>query len=162
MAEPTLPDTLSELTRIALRDLEAAEANPRYRVGMSMWHTPLTETGGMATGPEKPHHCRVCLAGAVMAGTLNAPFGEFIGPTDLVPDERGKLYALDSVRCGFLAEALSEFYWTDSGTDPELDHAVLERLINDPRLDFPDYEDDPAAFKAGLTRVADALEKEGF
>jgi hypothetical protein len=95
MAKGKLPKKLSELIRLALTDLRKVERNKNYKVDMNTWHTP----NGV---------CRVCLAGAVMAGTLGADPTTVAAPSYYGRDS-GKLAALDEVRCGYLEDAIRAF-----------------------------------------------------
>ena len=62
-----LPDKPWELIRLALHDLELCEASPRYKINMGTWHSAdLT----------KRNVCNVCLAGSVMAKSLNIKFNQ--------------------------------------------------------------------------------------
>lgn len=56
-----LPLDPSELLTLAANDLRAVGDNPDYQVYMGDWHAPDGRV------------CSVCLAGAVMAGTLKVP-----------------------------------------------------------------------------------------
>ena len=58
-----LPQSASELIRIAIRDLKKVERNKRYKIDMNEWHAPnLSEKGNL-------RFCEVCFAGSVMAET---------------------------------------------------------------------------------------------
>lgn len=89
-----LPDLPSALVRIACGDLHAAMRDPRYRVSMNFWHRPdkLDE-------PDN-NTCAVCLAGAVMAKTLEVPLDRTAAPVDFDFDTHKKLNALDYLRAG--------------------------------------------------------------
>jgi hypothetical protein len=98
-----LPDKTSELLEVALRDLEACEADPKYRVAMHTWHHYLT--------PEDV--CLVCLAGAVMAKSLDVAYNHTRNPT-FVGDEatRRKLFLLENLRdpsCSLNRDAVTIF-----------------------------------------------------
>jgi len=54
-----LPDKRSSLIRLAVADLEKCERNPRYVINMDSWIISGETT------------CSVCLAGSIMAQTLN-------------------------------------------------------------------------------------------
>lgn len=136
-SKPTkLPDKPSQLIRVALRDLEKCERSRLYHVDMLDWHRPNG-------------HCRVCLAGAVMAKSLGVPHNIKISPFDFEGEVMQKLRALNFFRCGFYDEA---FY-------------VLE--IKRPEA-FPDeanitdYADDKAQFKRDMRKLASLLAKEGL
>lgn len=87
----TLPNKRSELLKLALADLEKCELNPRFRIDMYYW---------LISGP---YHCVVCLAGSVMAQTLNMDDGS-TRISDLYDPQIGscvarrKLLFLDQVR----------------------------------------------------------------
>ncbi len=53
-----LPDKLSSLITVALKDLERVERSKKYKVYMENWHVPNS-------------HCSVCLAGAVMSRVVS-------------------------------------------------------------------------------------------
>jgi hypothetical protein len=92
----TLPDKPSELLTLALADLESVEKDPRYRVDMGDWHKPY------------PEYCSVCLAGAVMAQTINMSPKKLGVPSSFSKEISGKLLALDAIRRGFVALAVSD------------------------------------------------------
>lgn len=54
-----LPDKRSSLIRLAVADLEKCERDPRYVIDMGSWIISVETT------------CSVCLAGSIMAQTLN-------------------------------------------------------------------------------------------
>ncbi len=93
-----LPDKLSELILVALEDLEACEADPKYKINMDVWYEP------------KGKRCHVCFAGAVMANkapkvNLSAGLGpEFFGA------EEDKFLALEEIRRGNFEGAISLLY----------------------------------------------------
>ena len=90
-AQAELPDKLSELLAVALHDMDQVRALPgRFVIDMSMWHTPV-QTQDVSI-------CQVCLAGAVMAMTLEIPDRVFSEPYLL--DSSNKLSALDYLRTG--------------------------------------------------------------
>ena len=88
----------STLIRQAVRDMDACRGDPGYRLEMGTWHKP-----GQAGEP-----CGVCLAGAVMAQTLEAPRGEMRGPGQYPEPIRRKMDALDLVRQGRVMAALHQ------------------------------------------------------
>jgi len=99
----SLPKTLSGLIRIALKDEDRMFKSPMYYIDMSEWHLPA------GYGPKNNRVCRVCLAGAVMAGTLGLDHTQYETPGSLLPDdESDRLGSLDSVRTGDMFEALVE------------------------------------------------------
>ena len=98
-----LPSTPSELIRAALADLRACERDDGYRVDMDDWHWPTMDDRGRKV-------CYVCLAGAVMAQTLDVPHDLRIFDDDL--EQYGGrvedgLRALDCFRIGEIDVGLS-------------------------------------------------------
>lgn len=106
----TLPDKPSESIRLALTDLRACEADPLYNVGMGDWHRPCDGV------------CHVCLAGAVMAKSLECPREKSFVPSMIksaymeraagVSAEQfqvltNKLTAIDRFRSGYIGPAFS-------------------------------------------------------
>ena len=99
-----LPNKLSELIELAVRDVQACEADPRYILNMGRWHAP--RNGG----------CEVCMAGAVMAQTLRVPLHEELWAWvdgdkkhDRLPGvdmHRGAFLAINDARVGKLLTAL--------------------------------------------------------
>jgi hypothetical protein len=141
-----LPDKLSELLELAMRDLEAVEADPRYRVDMSHWHEPRRDS----------EFCLVCLAGAVMAKTLrlrpttrvqglHARFGYNIGL---------KLRALDRLRRGEVVVALKTLALVSEDEVEEVG-AALDLLP-------PHYSDDPAGFRTAMADLVAELRGRGL
>jgi hypothetical protein len=94
MNAPALPDTLSGLLRVAVRDARLVQKDPAYRLDMGTWHSP--------TGNER---CSVCLAGAVMAKTLERPADENAVPCDFDGVLAQKLRLIDDMRCGSVMRA---------------------------------------------------------
>ena len=133
-----LPDKPSELIRLALADLALCAADPNYRIDMGQWHMP--EHGV----------CQVCLAGAVMAKSLNASRAAEFYPEDF-PENRKKINALDVFRDGLVCTAL-----IDLGQDlSNWGHGARSREISS-------YSKDPDAFMADMHDLADDLEAKGY
>jgi hypothetical protein len=134
-----LPDKLSELIRVALADLRKVEADPRYIVNMANWHVA------------REGRCEVCLAGAVMAGTLGVDPQRTASPFEFCDDElENKLDALDWVRMGNVGNA--NWAVTEQAVDPEFI----------PNENVPAYHDGPEAFHAALSDLANRLEEKGL
>ena len=131
----TLPDLPSALIRAALLDLRACEADPLYSIYMYDWHTPRMNV------------CYVCLAGAVMAKSLQADVGVHTLPCNYGPDLNDKLNALNELRVGDVSLAMDtlEIY----------PYAVRDREITE-------YIDNPIGFHAEMNALADDLQKEGL
>jgi hypothetical protein len=135
-----LPNAPSALIRLALADLHKVEEDDRYEVDMEEWHWPNSRDG----------RCHVCLAGAVMAGTLEVPPEDHILPASFALDGT-KLRALNSLRLGYVHHALEHLF----GRKPIPD-GVPERM------DVPQYRHDPVGFYREMRVMADILEEAGL
>ena len=90
---------LSDLLEIAQRDLKQIEKDPRYLVRMGTWHSAARDG-----------KCAVCLAGAVMAVSLEIPHGTKVRPFDRSHfSQRSwrKLEAINYARSGDISAALT-------------------------------------------------------
>jgi hypothetical protein len=97
----TLPNVLSDCIEIALQDLAKAEASDKYVVDMGTWHRP-TDDG----------KCQVCLAGSIMAFTINnviTPDIHIECTSDFPRILEHKLDALDSIRSHHLDSAIGNW-----------------------------------------------------
>lgn len=144
MALPTNP---AELIRLAVRDLEAAEKDSRYEVNMGIWHTPKGLYGF------EGDKCLVCLAGCVIAKSLDADLEEWVCPEDYEEDCPA-LLALDCARRG----AWKEFFIQLASPDEawRLRDAGPSWLDELPKP--PSYACAPKEFKRVLLAAADAIE----
>ena len=95
-----LPALPSDLIRLSIRDLRAAIASPLYVIDMDAWHNPCGSV------------CEVCLAGAVMAGTLHVDIDRAISSyhlEDIITKmDANRLDALDDFRGGHTELGLSK------------------------------------------------------
>lgn len=105
-----LPNKLSDLIELAIRDVQKCEAEPaRFRLAMGNWHMPVED--GI---------CEVCLAGAVMAQTLALPDTHYVSfAFDGVRDFQQQLRALNDVRVGDMVIAVERL-----GIKPSLAQSV--------------------------------------
>ena len=90
----TLPRKPSDLILLALKDFGSVERSVHYEVNMDEWHNPFD----FGT-------CAVCMAGAVMARTLNVNPLEKCNPDDFTDGTKNKLIALDHLRTGSVGSA---------------------------------------------------------
>ena len=142
----TLPDTPSELIRVALADLRACEADPRYIVDMGMWHAYFGYTD--ENGVEREKKCLVCLAGSVMAKSLGAPIEMSYSPGCYDVAIQQKLLALDEFRQGGAQAGIDVFYGEAQEPLP------FDMLIHR-------YARDPEDWFANMLALATALEQAG-
>ena len=142
-----LPNKASALIRLGLEDLAKCEESSSYVVLMSKWHR------GGGFGNAEP--CAVCLAGSVMAQSLDVEFWEEAAPGDFDGATRNKLHALDDFRCGYVLAGLMSFY------DPE---GIPSDRTFDSWSDWtvPRYRDDPKQWRRAMKELADYLEGEGL
>ncbi len=137
MSTNTLPDKASALIRVALRDLKACEKDDNYIINMKMWHV------------SGRYNCEVCMAGAVMAQSLGTDFENYAEPRGFPDDARGKLYALNMFRVGYIEIALQH---------------MGVNLFHEIGLDYREivgYEDDREKFFEQMNVMADDLERVG-
>jgi hypothetical protein len=140
-----LPDKPSGLLRRALEDLERCRQDPRYEIDMGVWHLSFA-----------PGVCTVCLAGAVMAQTLEIPPDNKVVPYDLVLQYGRewevvvmKLRALNQFRIGYVGDGFQLMgLKLPEGIKPE-------RIISE-------FDEDPQGFIHDLNLLADDLEEHGL
>ena len=139
MNNERLPDEPSELLALALSDLEKVERSSEYQVSMMDWHAPTTEAGV----------CNACMAGAVMAKTLEVNRFEEYLPSDFGTDTENKLFSINRFRKGCLTSGLEIL-----GIDRPRSLAS--------EIDVADYHEDPNQFKENMRDIIEALEREGL
>ena len=142
MTNEILPDKPSELIRLALYDLELCEQDERYAINMSRWHLP------------SENECLVCLAGSVMAKSLNADAWNYLDPCDYNHKTEMKLIALDEFRTGGVCSGI-ELLFPESFKNMDLSKFYRCR-------DIIKYEENPIEFKQQMHQLADDLEREGL
>ncbi len=126
----------SELIRLALRDLAACEADPRFDIDMSDWK----QYDGVGDV------CHVCLAGSVMVQSLDSDRTvSGTSPFDIDPEWKQRLYALENFRTGRVNDGLRNL--------------CLEVA---PDREVTRYEKDSAAFRQEMEQMADELEGKGL
>jgi hypothetical protein len=137
-----LPDTLSGLLRLAVADAQKCANDPRYVLQMGSWHEPGLK------------RCSVCMAGAVMAQSLNADPRIQVLPEDY--QDEYDLMAIDEMRCGDMLGAASTL-----GLMPNADQEVaLFKAEQEVRADF-DVVAGRASWDTYL-KAATILEKAGL
>ena len=140
-----LPDKASDLIDLALDDLEKCEKDPRYKIDMKEWHTLYGQT------------CLVCLAGSVMAQTLQVQLDFTFCENRLDKNTEEKLDGLDWFRTGGIEAGLqSIFGYRETFSDIE-DKALKKRITN-----ITQYKENPSQFKQDMRRMAEFLREEGY
>lgn len=98
----TLPNKLSDLLELAVRDAQACESQPeKFYLRMGDW---------MRLSRSRPGVCEICMAGAIMVNTMG------LQPTEDDPRiepggvDKMKLWAVDSMRSGDFRTAYAEFH----------------------------------------------------
>lgn len=142
-----LPNKLSELLRLAVHDAQLCEQDERYELDMRVWHRG--HPGGK---------CHVCMAGAVLAqtlqwGTETLDDSYFDDPCP-EPDYIGVINALRTGDVVFACELLTQDLPNEAGLR-NLDY--LEEVIKS-RYDSNERRADWNTYLA----VADALERLGY
>jgi len=154
----SLPSIPSQLLRLALNDLELCEQDPRFRIKMETW---LVKNEG-------EDYCSVCLAGAVMAKTLQTPIpfsGERFScaPSNFGMLER-QLGALDSFRVGHLGNGFDRLGRVISynlrcklqvAFEPK-DFSTVDSFY----MEY--YEKNPEGFKSQMISLANIFESVGL
>jgi len=141
-----LPDKVGDLIRIAIKDLQVCEADDKYIIDMEKWHTPKN----LAVGESGPDSCYVCLAGSVMAQTLDVPRDQRYVP-DLLPTEDldARLRLLDILRY-----ARTDLYYINQINFPDLSNVDEFRYSRD-LFDATQYRVDPEQFKIDMLKIAE-------
>ena len=116
-----LPDTLHGILRLAVGDSITTERDLSYRFHMSDWHVPahISERSfGVKHSPLV--ECEVCMAGAIMAQTLEVPNSVMQEPSDFRSRYGGETYlrgdiwdrlnAVNDMRVGNICTAYQYVY----------------------------------------------------
>lgn len=148
------PDKLSDLIRLALGDLRKCEESPNYRINMIYWHLNIPDES----------RCIVCLAGSVMAQTLQFQTSEtfnalihqaYDGLDSTAHRWVAGMYALNAARQGWVADAMC--WWLDCNEGD-----VIAEYARKYDHKVPYYSDDPIGFHDALTHIADLLSADGL
>jgi hypothetical protein len=153
MKAPKLPNTLHGLLRVALADLKKTIADPRYVVNMGAWHDGTD--GAFYLEPK----CEVCMAGAVMAQRCGVPPTEDARPTHFLSSLTGKFLAINSLREGFVLEALVALRgvsgWHELTSEDRAKAAPFASLEGK----IPEFTKDQKGFFDALTELQLKLKK---
>lgn len=124
-----LPNTLSELLKLALNDFEKCEADPEYVINMRIFLSKMSD------GP-----CFVCLAGSMLAQSCGM---RNLGQWNTLSDSlKRKLNAIDWLRHGDIKSAYEELY----GVSNEFKY-----------FDIHDYRIYPEEFKKDMRELLNYL-----
>jgi hypothetical protein len=104
-----LPDKMSELLQIALNDLNTIKSDDTYVVDFKSYHTP------------DDRKCRVCLAGCVIAITLNMDKSRDAHPSGYDRDTAHKLEFISAVALQNLGFA-AKWYFKTGLSHEEIDY----------------------------------------
>lgn len=129
-----LPGQPSKLLKLAMKDFEACELSDDYKIDLDVWHRPNDEV------------CVVCLAGSVMAQTLQVSRWDEVTPVQY-EEETPALRALDEFRLGEIREGLD---YLDLEYDSWTNVAAAA------------YDDNLDQFKADMYKMIEIFEKEGL
>ena len=145
----TLPNKLSDLLELALSDLEKCHKDKRYKLNMDTWHAKNNFNN------EKL--CRVCMAGAVMAKTLNVGIDEIRNLDSFYFETRDKIMAIDELRQGLFLSACDSLSIPYKGFSNK-DIVPLSLYKDSGSL----IEKNPIFFKNVYKKFIKNLRKEGF
>ena len=137
----------SMLVTLAIEDLARCKADPRYFVDMTDWHNHGSNTEA----------CSVCLAGAVMAKSLDVPRNGTYGPSDFYDRVGRPLQVLEMFRKGRVVEGLRYL-----GYNPTADQIGPYRPITAYISEEFDYEAHYDQFVSDMLKLAHDLEDAGY
>jgi len=137
MTQPQLPKKLSDLIELALGDLIKCERSPKYKIDMGNWHHPRLDK------------CFICLAGAIIAQSLNVDVKTDYYPSDFNDFTERRLNALNFLRGGNVG-----FAYSTLDERRKLTHFLDRSIIS--------YEDNPGKFKRQMRKLARDLREAGL
>jgi hypothetical protein len=144
-----LPDKLSDLIDLAVKDARACARSPRFKLNMQRWVEPARRRGGP---------CRVCMAGSVLVQSLS--FSPRHYWTDAHADATdGKIFAINDVREGKIQIALNHLKAPALTTNQALSAGRAAALITD---DYSGDRDGGRAKWATYLKAARMLREVGL
>jgi len=156
-----LPSKLSELIKLAVKDLNKVEKMPDYIVDMSIWHDEKSWHKGL---------CSVCFAGSVMVCELKVEHGRLLTPYYFNQSLNYKLNALNEVRKYNISTALGYLNVNEYSENLE-SYNRIEKDINSkilmlrhktkaytPTL-LEEYNENKVVFKLNMLYIAKELKK---
>lgn len=157
MKPSRLPLVLSELLELAMRDYRALKDNDHYTIEMEeKWFYTDVDA----------EHCFVCLAGCVMANTLQIkeiPDWHISPSSPQVHQHSQPLRALESLRRGAVRSAIAEMlHDTEVQVTPRLSKAYLSAKYRAETLTVCAHEDDPDQWEKDMEKVISYLRDLGI
>ena len=161
------PDKLSTLVRLAIDDALSLQYD-EYEPNAGAWHEPMAHTVPYDADPfpwdERQAGnrlvCHVCLAGAVIAGTLAAPRDLYVAPSEMVMRRHwaDAINALENVRRGEYGAAVSHMI----GRFP--DGEDMDNLLAIPKPEYMSFQgwEEFRLHLDSLNDIADLIEEAGF
>lgn len=149
-----LPDKMSELITLALKDLKKAEKSKKHVIDMGSWYNPKALVQCKIGSDEVVHEykaCAVCFAGSVMAFSLNAKMTD-TEDRFLYGKDGCKFQAINYLRDGDVRQAAALLN-IDSDNIPD---NLLSVIV-------PDYEAlKPKPFHDTMQKLAADLKRVGL
>ena len=138
-----LPNTLSALIMVAVNDANKLDRD-QYAPHFYYFHLK-----------SKHSKCRICDAGAVMAGTLRKPIDQVYQSEDFVYPINYKLMALDKARRGLYSQAA----FLVAGIDGQKLLSLDEKIKPSPYMSYKNWEefDKHMDFMEGVAHQLEAL-----
>lgn len=140
----------SEAILQAIEDLEWCEQDPRYRIDMDDWHTPVDDV------------CYVCQAGAILTRRVAQDRrDEYLSlmsasNIDIGNREVLKIKAFDELRNGYVEEFLIQW-----GVYAPHVYKLAE-MVYDDVWEWVKYNDDEEQYKDNMRIVSRVLKEEGY
>jgi hypothetical protein len=162
------------LIRLALKDLTKAERTKGYSTEMDNWHTapdpsetlPEYDPETCKVTQPKTEPCQVCLAGSVMAFSLNVPRTCSIQPEEFPAKVASRLLALNSFRIGAIQSGLMSMGVSEARINKACEIFGLSKKYDDPAewscVSVVEYADDPDEFKKQMRAMARKLASIGL
>jgi hypothetical protein len=149
-----LPNKPSALLRVAIADMKKASRSRLYAIDMGVWHT------GKDHWFER-EKCVVCLAGSVMAFSLEACRGDDLAPPDFDKHTNNRLTALNWFRMGDVSSPVH--LMTKRGISYERHEALRELdTVFELRMRCNDNAENKPKFYRDMLWLADRLEEMKF
>ena len=135
-----LPNKPSSLIRLAVNDLNKVEKDKNYKVYMGDWHNPYSNAKGL---------CEVCLAGSVLAKSLDFPATNSMPWDEMALKLSNKFESIDAFRQGDIEMAFLKL-------GQKLPNDIPEYLCITP------YNENKKLFKIDMRNLAKRLARRGL